>query len=49
MEEKLLRDLKIDLEEDCPEDAILLLSVQRAIRSFREKETILIVFQKKKY
>lgn len=37
LEEKLLRDLKIDLEEDCPEDAILLLSVQRAIRSFKRK------------
>lgn len=33
----MLEDLKIDLEEDCPEDVILLLSAKRAIRSFRKK------------
>lgn len=37
LEERLLQDLKIDFEDDCPEDAVLLLAIQRAIRSFKKK------------
>lgn len=37
LEEKLLQDLKVDFEDDCPEDTVLFLAVQRAIRSFKKK------------
>lgn len=37
LEENLLQDLKVDFGDDCPEDAVLLLAVQRAIRSFKKK------------
>lgn len=37
LEERLLQDLKVDFEDDCPEDAVLLLAIQRAIRSFKKK------------
>lgn len=33
----MLQDLKVDFEDDCPEDAVLLLAIQRAIRSFKKK------------
>ena len=37
LEERLLQDLKVDFEDDCPEDPVILLSIQRAIRSFKKK------------
>lgn len=37
MEERLLRDLKVDLDDECMDDSIILLCVQRAMRSFKKK------------
>lgn len=48
MEENLLQDLKIDLEEDCVDETVLLLAVQRAIRSFKKKRNYPNSFSKEK-
>lgn len=37
LEENLLQDLKVDFGDDFQEETVLLLAVQRAIRSFKKK------------
>lgn len=48
LEERLLQDLKVDLEDERPSETILLLSVQRAIRSFKKKRNYPKNFSKEK-
>lgn len=48
MENELINNLKDDLAEDSPNDVVLLLAVQRAIRSFKTKRNYPKSFSEKK-